>query len=53
MLRKMMRLFLAVAACSACAISVGGVADKAAARAVCDRAMAKVLADDIPGAFAA
>jgi len=31
--------------------SLGGIPDKAAARAICDRAMEKILVDDVSGAF--
>ena len=49
--RRLVRVIVVASRLSACRPSLGGVPDKAAARRVCDRAMAKVLADDVSGAF--
>ena len=48
---RLTKLLLVVTVLTACMPSLGGVADKAAARALCDRAMEKILADDVPAAF--
>jgi hypothetical protein len=48
---RLTKVLLVLTLLAACVPSLGGVPDKAAARALCDRAMQKILADDIPGAF--
>ena len=48
---RVTKLLLVVTLLAACVPSLGGIPDKAAARAICDRAMEKILVDDVSGAF--
>ena len=51
MRNELFKLVLVLTLLAACAPTLGGVPDKAAARSLCDRAMQKILADDISGAY--